>query len=579
MHEMNFLPDLVLLSTVAILIIILFQRFRIPSVIGLILTGVILGPSGFSIVDDMNVINSLSELGVILLLFTIGLEFSLTELSKLKRIVFVGGGLQVFITILLLSLTSFALAPLITSQIPIQKAFFYGMVFTVSSTPICLRILKERKELNQEHGKISLGILIFQDIAIVPLMIAISFLSPTDVTTPGKIIKELGLMILLGAGIFGGFRFFLPKMLHMISHLQAQEIWVLGGLSLCFGAAYLSHLAGLSLALGAFIAGVVIAGSDESHKVAKSIEPIRDAFTAIFFMSLGLLINIKIEFIHFYFLVAIGVILIKGSIVSIVSLLLGHSTKVSILAGMALAQVGEFSYVLASSAVQNQIITNDIFQIILTAMVITMLLAPAMIAYAPRLAIHAVPAISFIPLHKLSLYKKEKSNPKSDFESLMPEVLILGFGVIGKNVSSVLKATNIPFHVMEMNLNNVKDGKKEDIPIFYGDCTDPEALERAGFYKVKAVVIAISDESAVKESTSLMKKLRPDIYILVRTRYLLNQDRIKELGADVVVTEEFESSIQIFSLLLEKFGFDKHLILEQEDVIRQNSTVLFNPRN
>lgn len=575
MHEMNFLPDLVLLISVAIVIIIIFQKFKIPSVIGLILTGVLLGPSGFKIVDDMDIISSLSELGVVLLLFTIGLEFSLSELSKLKRIVFVGGGLQVLITILILSLLTFILSPFITSQIPFQKAIFYGMVFTVSSTPICLKILKERKELNQEHGKISLGILIFQDIAIVPLMIGVSFLSPSESSSAGKIAKELGLMILLGGGIFGGFRFFFPKMLRMISHLQAQEVWVLGGLALCFGAAYLSHLAGLSLALGAFIAGVVIAGSDESHKVAKTIEPIRDAFTAIFFMSLGLLINIKLEFIHFYIIVALGVILAKGAIVTFVSLILGNTTKVSILAAMALAQVGEFSYVLASAAVQNQIITSDIFQIILTAMVITMILAPGMIAFAPRLAFKAVPAISFIPLHKLSLYKKEKSIPKIDNDSVVPEVLILGFGVIGKNVSNVLKETKIPFQVMEMNLNNVKEGKHIGIPIFYGDCTDPEALERAGFLKVKAVVIAISDEGAVKESTSLMKKIRPDIFILVRTRYLLNQEKIKELGADVVVTEEFESSIQIFSLLLEKFGVDKNIILEQEDIIRSNSSIFF----
>ena len=579
MHEMNFLPDLVLLITVAILIIVIFQRFKIPSVIGLILTGVVLGPSGFRIVDDMDVINSLSELGVVLLLFTIGLEFSLAELSKLKRIVFVGGGLQVVITIFALRLITFFLSPFVTSEIPFQKAIFYGIVFAVSSTPICLKILKERNELNREHGRISLGILIFQDIAIVPLMIGVSFLSPGDTKSIGKIGKEIGLMILLGGGIFGGFRFFLPKLLRMISHLQAQEIWVLGGLALCFGAAYLSHLAGLSLALGAFIAGVVIAGSDESHKVAKTIEPIRDAFTAIFFMSLGLLINIKIEFIHLYIIVALGVILVKGAVVSFVSLILGNTTKVSILAGMALAQVGEFSYVLASAAMQNNIITLDIFQIILTAMVITMLLAPGMIAFAPKLAVRAVPAISFIPLHKLSIYKEKTSITQPDSTSETPDVLILGFGVIGKNVSQVLMATKIPFRVLEMNLNNVKEGKKNNIPIFYGDCTDNEALTRAGFFEAKAVVIAISDETAVKEATSIMKKLRPDIFILVRTRYLLNQDKIKELGADLVVTEEFESSIQIFSVLLEKFGIEKNLILEQEEIIRQNSTLLFESKS
>ena len=195
---------------------------------------------------------------------------------------------------------------------------------------------------------------------------------------------------------------------------------------------------------------------------------------------------------------------------------------------MALAQVGEFSYVLASAAMQNNIITLDIFQIILTAMVITMLLAPGMIAFAPKLAVRAVPAISFIPLHKLSIYKEKTSITQPDSTSETPDVLILGFGVIGKNVSQVLMATKIPFRVLEMNLNNVKEGKKNNIPIFYGDCTDNEALTRAGFFEAKAVVIAISDETAVKEATSIMKKLRPDIFILVRTRYLLNQDKIKE---------------------------------------------------
>jgi CPA2 family monovalent cation:H+ antiporter-2 len=575
MHEMTFLKDLIILISVAIVIIIIFQKFKIPSVIGLILTGILMGKSGFSIVTDSKLITALSEMGVIILLFTIGLEFSLKELAKLKRIVLVGGSLQVLLTILLFALITYFLSPIVTNQISVSKSFFYGIVVTVSSTPICLKILKERGELYQEHGKISLGILIFQDIAIVPLMLAISFLSPTHEASFFVVAKDIGFMILLGVGIFGGFRFLLPKLLKTISGVQTSEIWVMGGLLLCFGAAYLSSLVGLSLALGAFAAGVVIAGSDESHKVARTIEPIRDALTAIFFISLGLLLNLQVELLTSYLLVAIGIILVKGAIITIVTHLLGYSTKVSIMAGMALSQVGEFAFVMATSAKNSEIITEENFQVILTAMVITMLLSPGMIAMAPRLVVHAVPAISFIPLHKLSLYKEPRSILHPEPGSIKPDVLILGYGVIGKNVSRVLSATGIPYVVMEMNLNNVKSGKELGIPIVYGDCTEKEALERAGFENIKAVVIAISDESAVQESTSLIKKLRKDVFIIVRTRYLLNREKIENLGADLVVTEEFESSIQIFSALLEKFGFEKNLILEQEDFIRSNSVSLF----
>ncbi|MCB1180015.1 MAG: cation:proton antiporter [Leptospiraceae bacterium] len=576
MHEMDYLKDLILLSGFAIVIIIIFQKFKIPSVIGLILTGILAGRSVFALVTDIEIINNLAELGVILLLFTIGLEFSLPELSRLKRIVFVGGSLQILLTILVFSFLAYYFSPFVTKQISVSKSFFYGIVFAVSSTPIILKILKERGELYQEHGKISLGVLIFQDMAIVPLMIGVSFLSPESDNSATKILEEVGLMILLGVGIFGGFRLLLPKILKLISGLQANEIWVLGGLLLCFGTAYLSYLAGLSLALGAFTAGVVIAGSDESHKVAKTIEPIRDAFTAIFFISLGLLLNIQPNMIMVYILVAIGVILLKGAIITVVALILGHSTKISIMAGMALCQVGEFSYVLATSARKSGIITEQNLQVILTAMVITMIFAPGLISFAPRLVVHAVPAISFIPLHKLSLYKESFSISNPEPGSTDPDVIILGYGVIGKNVSKVLQATMVPFRVLEMNINNVKEGRNNGIPIIYGDCTGKESLEKAGLIKAKAVVIAISDENAVKEATSLIRKLKKDIFILVRTRYLLNKEKIEKLGADIVVTEEFESSIQIFSTLLEKFGFDKDLILEQEDFIRQNSESVFS---
>ncbi len=576
MHELGFLKDLILISFVSIFITVLFQRFKIPSVIGMISTGILVGQSGLELITDTKLILTLSELGVVILLFTIGLEFSFEELRKLKAIVFWGGGLQVLLTIFVLGLIAYFLSPLLTYQIPLNKAIFYGIVFAVSSTPICLKILKDRGELATSHGKIALGILIFQDIAIVPLMVITNLLSPQTSQSSYLIFKEIAFMILFGISLFGGFKFLIPIFLKFISQTSAKETWVFGGLILCFGSAYLSHMVGLSLALGAFLAGVIIAGYDESHKIAHSIEPLRDALLGIFFMSLGLLIQINLDLIFHYLLMSFGVILVKGAIISAIILLLGFHTKISIMSGMVLAQVGEFSFILASSALKNNLINDQNFQVIITSMVITMILAPAMIALAPQIANRAAPAFEFIPLQKF--LNQEHFAPNVIMDS-HPEVVILGYGVIGKNVSSVLSAANIPYKVLELNFQAVKEAKAKGIPIEYGDCTDWQTLIKLHIEFAKVVVISISDEKAVRETTSLIKKRLPHIFLIVRTRFLNNTEAITRLGADVVITEEFESSIQIFSVVLEKMGFDKELIVEQETFLRNNAKNLFPKQN
>ncbi|MCX7997364.1 MAG: cation:proton antiporter [Leptospiraceae bacterium] len=578
MHDLSFLKDLILISAVSIFITIIFQRFKIPSVIGMISTGILVGQSGFGLITDSKLILTLSELGVVILLFTIGLEFSIEELRKLKAIVFWGGSLQVLLTIAILGFFAYLLSPLVTSQISINKAIFYGIVFSVSSTPICLKILKDRGELSTSHGKIALGILIFQDIAIVPLMITINLLSPNESSSSSIVLKEIGFMLLFGASLVGGFKFLIPVFLKFISQTSAKEVWVFGALILCFGSAYISHMVGLSLALGAFLAGVIISGYDESHKIAHSIEPLRDALLGIFFMSLGLLIKINFELILHYLLVSFSVIMVKGAIISAIVLLLGFNTKISIMAGMVLAQVGEFSFVLASAALKNNLINDQNFQVILTSMVITMILAPAMISFAPHIASKAAPAFEFIPLQKF-VNNQNVIHATTSVDNDCPEVIILGYGVIGKNVSSVLSAANIPYKVLELNLQAVKEARAKGVPIEYGDCTDWETLIKMHIELAKVVVISISDEKAVKEATSLIKKRLPHIFLIVRTRFLNNTEAITKLGADVVITEEFESSIQIFSAVLEKMGIDKEIILEQENFLRNNAKNLFPKQN
>ncbi len=576
MHEFDFLGELVLIGVLAIAIILIFQRLRIPPVIGLIFTGIVLGPSGIGAVYDEKLIGTLAELGVILLLFTIGLEFSVEELKRLRKIVLVGGVVQILVTGLALSCLAYWFLYSIGKSITIEAAIFMGFTFSVSSTAICLKILTDREELALPHGKIALGILIFQDIAIVPLMIGINFLSPDVTPSVENIFRKVGFILLFGAVIFTGFRLFMPRMVRLIASLHAREVLVIGALVICFGAAYLTSLAGLSLALGSFVAGMVIASTDESHQISLTIDPFREAFTSIFFISVGLLLDVKVINLPLFVSIALGVLLVKGLLVAGVSLFLGYSLRVSMMAGMALAQIGEFSFVLAESGLNNRIITNEVFQAMLAIIVVTMIVTPAMIAIAPKVADQVAPVLGFIPLPK----RDSGAAPVRPADSTIIcageiHAAIIGFGVNGQNVAAVLHATNISYSVLEVDREIVRTMRRKGEPIYYGDCTEKKSLLRAGIDHARAVVLGISDNGAVRKCIPVIREINPKAFVIVRARTLDEVDSLYKAGADVVVTEKFETSIQIFSQLLNHFTVDPELILEQQEIIRRECEKIF----
>lgn len=577
MHSFDFLGGLSLIGAMAVAIILIFQRLRIPPVIGLIFTGILLGPSGIGVVYDKQLISTLAELGVILLLFTIGLEFSLDDLKKLKKIVLVGGIVQILVTGLAISCLSYWFMTAIGRGISIQAAVFLGFAFSVSSTAICLKILTDREELALPHGRIALGILIFQDLAVVPLMIGINLLNPQADLPLTLILKKIGLLILFSACIFFGFRLLMPRMVRLIASLHAKEVLVIGALVICFGAAYLTALAGLSLALGSFIAGMVIASTDESHQISVSIDPFREAFTSIFFISVGLLLDVSVINLPFFISIALAVLFVKVILVAGVSLFLGNSLRVSMLAGMALAQIGEFSFVLAETALKNRVIDQELFQAMLAIIVVTMIVTPAMIALAPKFADQVVPALGFIPL----------VSKEAPFHTVRPpdstiicageiHAAIIGFGVNGQNVASVLHATNISYSILEIDRETVKSMRKKGEPIYYGDCTDRKALLRAGIDHARAVVLGVSDAAAVRKSIAVIREINAKAFIIVRARTLDDVAALYKAGADVVVTEKFETSIQIFSLLLNHFTVAPELILEQQEIIRRECEKIFS---
>jgi len=576
MHDLDFLGELVLIGALAVAIILIFQRLKIPPVIGLIFTGILLGPSGFGAVYDQKMISTLAELGVVLLLFTIGLEFSLDELNKLKKIVLVGGIVQILLTGLVISFLAYWFMHVIGYGITPSASVFLGFTFSVSSTAICLKILTDRDELALPHGRIAIGILIFQDLAIVPLMIGINFLAPESAPSFEVVFKKIGIIVLFAVAIFVGLKLLMPKMVRLISSLQARDVLVIGALVICFGAAYLTSLAGLSLALGSFVAGMVIASTDESHQISVTIDPFREAFSSIFFISVGLLLDVKMINLPLFISIALIVLLVKGLLVAGVSIFLGNSLRVSMMAGMALAQIGEFSFVLAEAGLKNGVIDHEVFQAMLAIIVVTMIVTPAMIAIAPRVADQMAPALGFIPL-----VSRKSSNsimrPSDSTIICAGEIhaAIIGFGVNGQNVAAVLHATNISYSVLEIDRDTVKVMRRKGEPIYYGDCTEKKALFRAGIDHARAVVLGISDTTAIRNSIAVIREINQKAFIIVRARSLDDVAALYKAGADVVVTEKFETSIQIFSQLLNHFTVAPELILEQQEIIRRECEKIF----
>jgi CPA2 family monovalent cation:H+ antiporter-2 len=569
MHHFPFLDALVIICGAAVAVILVFQRLRIPPIIGLIATGILLGPTGFGVIAQDDMIAALSELGVVMLLFTIGLEFSLDDLRRLRHIVFVGGLLQITVSTAVIGVGAWYVAHWAGVPISWQAAVLVGMAMSLSSTAICTKILKERRELGLPHGRAVMGILIFQDIAVVPLMIVVSLLAPRQSLGAEDVLLRIGMLIGVSTVLIVGMRILLPRLVPFVTRVSAPEVLILGGLGLCFGAAWLTSIAGISMALGAFIAGVAIAGSEEGHAIGRVLEPMRDAFTSVFFVSVGLLLNVELSWLPANVLTALAVIVVNAVIVWMVFLGLRIPLRVALIAGIVLAEVGEFSFVLATAGMEYGVIGEASFQNMLVTIIITMIVTPALISAAPQLAEHATPFVKLVPwlrrmVSTVAPYVDEDSGGVTND----PTVVIIGAGVLGTNVARVLRSVGIPYRILELNGEGVAKLRAAGEPIVQGDLTERRALEVAGVPNAKAVVVAISDQTAMVQGLRAIRGLRPDVYLIARSRYAAHSAAMAEAGATLVVTEEHESSISVFVALLTKLDVSMDVIREQESLAR-----------
>ncbi|RJQ55780.1 MAG: hypothetical protein C4526_03260 [Nitrospiraceae bacterium] len=560
--ESEFLKSLVIIFGASAMVVFLFNRMKIPSVVGFLVAGVIIGPYGIGIVKDTHSVEMLAEVGVILLLFTIGIEFSIAKLTKMRKAVLVGGGLQVLLTITLAAAASFYVTR------DINKSVFIGFLIALSSTAIVLKLLAEKGETDSPHGRMMLGILIFQDICVVPLMLLTPALSGEGINIMSVLVK-IGNAALIIAVVLVSASWFVPGLLHQIVRTRSRELFITTIILLCFGIALLTSKFGLSLALGAFLAGLIISESEYAHQAMSDLLPFKDSFIGLFFVSVGMLMDTGYISGNFPLIVT-AVILIFGIKIftgTLSPLLIGAPLRASIYTGIGLSQIGEFSFVLVIAGKAAGIVTGDFYQVFLSSSILTMIVTPFIVKAAPLISGWMV---SRQVMQRIDRIRKV-TEPEGRPGKRQKHVIIIGFGLNGRNLAKVLKEARISYAVLEMNSDTVRKMKKKGEPIYYGDGTSKEILHKMNIRTARMLVIAISDPASARMIVSIARHENPDIYIIVRTRYLAEVEDLIALGANEVIPEEFETSVEIFSRVLHYYNVPRNVVADYTQSIRKNS--------
>lgn len=541
--EMTLLWSISLVLAFSILVLLICYRFKIPEVIGLLLTGVIAGPSVLGIFTNMHDIDYIAEIGVVLLLFTIGMEFSFKSLMQVKKEFFVGGTLQVLFTFA----ASFVLSLLL--GLSMNTAILIGFLIALSSTAIVLRLLQEKDELGTPHGRIILGILIFQDVAAVPMMLIIPFLTGSSgsllQTIPVLLLEIIGMIIL----VIVGTTWLVPKVLHRVARTRSQELFLLSVAVIGLAMAWLTSSIGMSMALGAFLAGLIISESQFSHQALGNILPFRYVFTSIFFVSIGMLLDIGFLLSHPVLILAavIATLIIKAIVGGATTAVLGYPVRTAVLVGLALSQVGEFSFILSKIGLDGGLLSPDLYQFFLATSILTMGISPFLMGMSAGIS----DLLCRLPLPER--LKSDKCGPETGGKALKDHIVIIGYGLNGRNLSRAAKSAKVPYVILEMNPDTVSRERSKGEPIYYGDATNNLLLEHANVTEARVVVIAISDALATRRIITAIRHISPRVRIIVRTRYLKEMKTLYALGASEVIPEEFETSVEIFARVLRSY--------------------------
>ncbi len=559
-----FLGELVLLLLVCVAIAYACYKLRIETIVGFLIAGVIVGPSALGLVRDAALVEGLAEVGVILLLFTIGLEFSLEKLGRIRAYIVSGGGLQVGLTVLAVS------GILMVAGVPGRAAVFTAFLVTLSSTAIVLKLLADRRETDTPAGRLSLAVLIFQDLAIIGMVLLVPMLEGSGGTWRDAAFALATSAAIIGATLLVARRL-VPPVLEAVARAQRPDLFLLTVVLICLGAAWSLSLVGVSLALGAFLAGLVVSESRYSSYALSEVLPLRMLFNAVFFVSVGMLLDVGflIANLPMVLAVAASVLVLKALLTSGAILALRYPARVAVVVGVGLAQIGEFSFVLERAGEAVGLSPAGLgaagTQYFIAVSVLLMTVTPLLVRVAPRLA----------GLVQKVMPDRVVATASGQAVTREDHVIVVGYGVAGQRLSHVLSDCRLPFVVIELNPVLVDQARSDGMQVIQGDAGRPHLLEVAGVERAKLLVAVVNDESATLQIVRMARHLNPTLQVIVRTRFLRSIEVMQQAGADIVVPEELETTVRLFSHVLGAYMIPPDEIERQTAALRSSDYRLF----
>ncbi len=565
MH-VTLLRELVVAYGVAVAAVLVLHRLRVPSVVGFLAAGVVLGPHGMGLVTEVGAVESLAEIGVVVLLFTIGVEMSLSRVLRMGAAMLVAGGLQIVLS------AAGAAIPLGLLDGAWGRAATLGILVSASSTTLVLRTLSEHGELDAPHGRLAAGIALVQDLFVIPVMVLLPALSGAGADGAGSAgaggaLLDLARALAVVAATLFGARIVVPRVLEAVVNTRSSELFALTVILLCLGTAYGASLAGLSLALGAFLGGLVVSESPYSHQALGQLLPLRDGLAGLFFVGVGMLLDARWAAANAPMVLGAvaAIVLVKTVATAGAVAAAGYGVRTAVLAGVALAQVGEFSFVVAQQARSLDLLDDATQQLFLASAVLTMAASPFLYRAAPWVAARLERLPRLKGLGRRGLSNPEGPLPASD------HVIVVGFGLGGRNVVRALEANGLGYTIVEMNPGTVRRERAKGRPVLFGDAGHPEVLQKAGIHAARVVLVAISDAAATRRIVAQAKTLEPRVHVVVRTRYVKDVGDLRALGADEVVPEELEASVEMFSRVLRRYRLPREAIDRSEREIRSDA--------
>ena len=556
--DIYLLQNVAMILITAVIVLLIFNKLKLPTMIGLFITGIVIG----HVINDTSMISTLSELGVVFLLFIIGLEFSIEKFSAIKHYALFGGILQVSLTTVLVTLLGLGLGLVLNS------AIFLGFLVAFSSTAIVMKIMQQKHLNHSVQGRVTLGILIFQDIAVIVVILITPLLGGQSIelhTFPELLIKLIGVAILIVIGA----KWFIPLALKDAAKTKNRDLFMLLTLFICMGTTFATSLIGIGPELGAFLAGLLISNTEYSHQTLGYIQPFQDVFMSLFFISIGLMVNLHLFLYNIGIILALTaiILLIKFAATLLTGIVLKLPNKISISIAILLSQIGEFSFVLAREGMTYGLMTQRFFSIFLGVSILTMSVSPFLQKFTPQIT---------KLLSKSSYFQEEgelKTLPEelTEAQPIKDHVILVGMGRVGKQMTKACNQFNVPILAVDMNPIVVEQQQNLGVPIIYGNASNENVLKQLRVTSAQCIVISASTYEGTLNTIDAARRLNPDIHIIVRTKYLKNIEEVIEAGADEVIPKEFETSILMFTRIMDYYNKDMDEIADAVNDLRSDN--------